>query len=186
MPPIPGFLLTRHWRDNQGLELVFWAHSPEGPLRLVFPRQRAVCFIERATGLAGAPEVTRKPLGLHTPEGAEVDGLYFTRQRELKKFRDLAPKRHIRLYESDVKPHDRFLMERFITAPFEVSGDPVRRPGYAELVNPRLRPTVFEPCLRYASLDIETDGIDGPSSGTPMNPLCSGASSRSSGNGTRT
>jgi DNA polymerase-2 len=61
-----------------------------------------------------------------------------------------------------VKAHDRFLMERFVTAPFEVLGEPVQRPGYLELVNPRLRPASFDPQLTYASLDIETDGIDGP------------------------
>ena len=31
-------------------------------------------------------------------------------------------------------------MERFITAPFEALGEPLQRPGYLELVNPRLRP----------------------------------------------
>jgi len=158
MSPLPGFLLTRHWRDNQGLELVFWMHSPEGPLRLVLPNQQAVCFIERDADLGPLPGAARKPLALTTPAGAAVDGLYFHSQRNLQQLRA----RNVRLYESDVKPHDRFLMERFITAPLEVLGTPLQRPGYLELVNPRLRPARFEPTLSYASLDIETDGIDGP------------------------
>jgi DNA polymerase-2 len=164
MSVIPGFLLTRHWRDNHELELVFWACSPEGPLRLVFPRQHAVCFIARDAllELANTPSIKqRTELPLQAFDGAELDALYFRRQRDLQQFRERMYRQHIRLYESDVKPHDRFLMERFITAPFQVLGQPVQKPGYLELVNPRLRPTDFEPEFSYLSLDIETDGIDG-------------------------
>ena len=160
MSPIPGFLLTRHWCDNQGVDLISWAFSTNGPLRLVFPHQQAVCFVERNAHFTTAPNATRKPLDLYTPDGDQVDGLYFQKQRDLQQFREHAG--HTRLYESDVKVHDRFLMERFITTSFEALGDPVQHPGYLELVNPRLRPTNFEPSLTYASLDIETDGIDGP------------------------
>ncbi len=160
--PIPGFLLTRHWRDTPALELVFWAHSPEGPLRLVFPGQQAVCFIDSNPQTDDFPGAARKPLELQAPSGGTVDGLYFSRQSDLRRARDLARQRGTRLYESDLKPHDRFLMERFITAPFELLGEPLQRPGYLELVNPRLRPAPFEPRLSYLSLDIETDGIDGP------------------------
>lgn len=164
MSAIQGFLLTRHWRDNRELELVFWACSPMGPLRLVFPRQHAVCFAARDTNLQSANTSSikqRKQLDLQAFDGAELDALYFHRQRDLQHFREQMFRQNIRLYESDVKPHDRFLMERFITAPFEALGEPVQKPGYLELVNPRLRPTDFEPQLSYLSLDIETDGIDG-------------------------
>ena len=139
MSTIPGFLLTRHWRDNHGLELVFWAHSPRGPLRLVFPHQQAICFVARDTRLepVSIRGATRKPLNLKGLDGAEVDGLYFQRQRDLQQVRELAIRNSIRLYESDVKPHDRFLMERFITAPFKVLGNPIQKNGYLELVNPR-------------------------------------------------
>jgi DNA polymerase-2 len=160
MDSIPGFLLTRHWRDGPDLELAFWAHSPRGPLRLVFPHQQAVCFVGRDTPLPQVSGVARRPLELQSPEGDAVDGLYFPRQRGLQQFREQSGRG--RLFESDVKAHDRFLMERFITAPLEVLGEPVRRPDHWELVNPRLRPAPFEPDFTYASLDIETDGIDGP------------------------
>ena len=58
-----AYLLTRHWRDTpQGIELQFWASSPLGPLRLVYPGQKAVCFIARDSDLP-LPEtqVERKP-----------------------------------------------------------------------------------------------------------------------------
>ncbi len=164
MSTIPGFVLSRHWRDDHAVELVFWAHSPRGPLRLVFPNQQAVCFIPRDTRLdpAAIPRLReRKLLNLRGLDGAAVDGLYFQNQRDLQQFREYAVRNSIQPYESDIKPHDRFLMERFITAPFEVLGEPVQKPGYQEMVNPRLRPASFEPRLTYVSLDIETDGMDG-------------------------
>ena len=36
----------------------------------------------------------------------------------------------MRLYESDIKPSDRYLMERFITAGFAVHGELQRRDHY--------------------------------------------------------
>ncbi len=166
MPAIPGFLLTRQWRDRSNqLELIFWAHSPEGPLRLVFTDQRSVCFIPRDVQLGphyvrGA-RLERRPLDLEGLDGRPVDGLYLSSQKALQQLHERSAADGIPLYESDLKPHDRFLMERFITAPMEIAGEPVAKPGYLELVNPRLRPTTFVPELSYVSLDIETDGIDG-------------------------
>ncbi len=162
MPPIPGFLLTRHWRDNPELELVFWAHSPTAPLRLVLQGQQAVCFVESGQGPAVPPGGRRKPLQLRSPDGAPVDGLYFQQQRGLQALRESARREGVELFEADVKPHDRFLMERFVTAPFEAAGEPVQHSGYLELINPRLRPAAFAPNLGYVSLDIETDGAAGP------------------------
>jgi len=103
MSPIPGFLLTRHWRDNQGLELVFWACSPEGPMRLVFPQQQAVCFVQRNVHLTPIRGATRKPLDLRTPDGDPVDGLYYQRQRDLRQFREQATRSGTKLYESMVR-----------------------------------------------------------------------------------
>lgn len=166
MQTFSGLLLSRHWRDSsQGVELVFWARSPKTPLRLVFPDQQAVCFIATETQLH--PQALtgltfqRKPLALHGLDGCKVDGLYFRHQRDLQRVRERTSQSNITLYESDIKPHDRFLMERFITAPFEVKGEPIQKPGYLEFVNPSIRPAAIIPDLTYVSLDIETDGSDG-------------------------
>ena len=44
------------------------------------------------------------------------DGLYFRTQRDLADLRARAQGAGIRLFESDLKPNDRFLMERFVHA----------------------------------------------------------------------
>ncbi len=155
MQRIKGFLLTRHWRDTaEGLELSFWAHGEQGPLRLRFPRQQAVCFMRRQDVLGEEGGFVRKPLQLEALDDGAVDGLYFSRQRDLQAFRRESG---YRLYESDVKPHDRFLMERFVRAPFEARGELRQAAGFVEMLNPRLRPVEFHPALSYLSLDIETD-----------------------------
>jgi len=166
MASVTGFLLTRHWRDGpDGVELVFWAHSDAGPLRLVFSGQRAVCFTPADTAVNPGDlpglRLERKRLRLHALDGRPVDGLYFHHQRDLGSFRRHAAAAGIPLCESDIKPHDRFLMERFITAPLEVAGEAVEQRGYLEFHNPAVRAAAYDPRLSYVSLDIETDGIDG-------------------------
>lgn len=155
-----AFLLTRHWRDGaNGIELQFWAHSASGPLRLIYPDQKAVCFIARDTALPlDGVRVERKPLQLTDMQGQPVDGLYFQQQRQLQQLRERTAGSSTLLLESDIKVVDRFLMERFVTAPMQVTGNPRQRNGYLELINPRIQPIEYQPELSYLSLDIETDG----------------------------
>ena len=156
------FLLTRQWRDvGQTLQLSFWAASSEGPVRIVIEGDRAVCFIERTQPEFPVGGMTRRHRDLKTLSGRPIDALYFNTQRGLVDFREERHREGARLFESDIKPSDRYLMERFITGGFCVSGEARRRPGVLEFVNPRLRRAQVRPALRSVSLDIETDGLDG-------------------------
>lgn len=167
MAQIEGLLLSRHWQDTpEGLELRFWAATGRGPLELVYPAQQAVCFISRRLSLDAAPFRTlpfqRRPLTLQTLGGEPADGLYFRRQQDLQRLRELADRHGIPLCESDIRPADRFLMERFVTAPFSAQGDLLRTPaGHLRMTNARLHPADGRPALSWLSLDIETDGSRG-------------------------
>lgn len=158
-----AFLLTRHWRDGpNGIDLTFWACSPDGPLRLVIPHQKAVCFIAEEDDLEAVDlKFERKHLALKNLAGEPVDGLYFKQQRELQSMRERAANQGVLLLESDIKPSDRYLMERFITAPMTISGESRVKPGFQELTAPGIKPGDYRPEFSYLSLDIETDGIDG-------------------------
>ena len=166
MHTLRAFLLTRHWRDaSNGLELSLWAASEQGPLRVVLDREEAVCFVERAAqpgndALAHLP-CRRRALDLVTLTGAPVDALYFRRQRDLLGARELLRSRGVAPCESDLKPTDRYLMERFVTAGFAARGDVVRRGGHLEMRNPAIRRDDYRKALRWVSLDIETAGLDG-------------------------
>ncbi len=82
-----AFLLTRQWRDTpDGVELVFWATSDNGPLRIQVDKQEAVGFAERARrGRLDAEKLGGRvrPLELATLAGAPVDGVYFPTRRAL-------------------------------------------------------------------------------------------------------
>ncbi len=150
-----GFLLTRAWRDTpQGVELTFWAASDEGPFRVIMEAQKAVCFIERDTPCTLPAGAVRKPLQLRLLGRGPVDGLYFRHQRDLQALRHAG----VTLAESDIKPPERFLMERFVRAGIRVSG-PVRdEAGVATFRNPRVQADDCSPTLRVLALDIETRG----------------------------
>jgi DNA polymerase-2 len=159
-------LLTRQWRDmGDGLELVFWAVSDEGPVRVVVDDQRAVCFVARDTALpeteSGRRRAERKALELTTLDGAAVDGLYFRCQRDLTAAREDIRARGVTLYESDLKPNDRYLMERFVNAAFSIHGAAHRHEGYLEFRNPQLKRDDYRARLRRVSLDVESDGLSG-------------------------
>ena len=156
------FLLTRDARDTpRGLELVLWASGPDGPVRVVLRDQEAVCFVARAS--ASPPGVRRREVALATLDGTPVDALYFRSRRALEAFRE---RTEPEVYESDVRPADRFLMERFVTGPMVLHGRAEPREGFVEYVDPRVRAGECRPRLRAVSLDIETSGLDGTTAGS--------------------
>jgi len=164
--PLECFLLTRQWRDvGGGLEVVLWADSERGPVRIVVDDQKAVCFVARDTVLGPADtlgaEVARKPLELETLGGSPVDGLYFRHQRDLAAARAILREHGVTLYESDLKPADRYLMERFVHAAFSVHGEARERAGYLEFHNPGIRSAHYRPRLDAIALDVESDGLTG-------------------------
>jgi DNA polymerase-2 len=152
---ITGYLLTRSWRDTpHGVELTFWGATDTGPVRLVIEEQEAVCFIDRTQSLSLPARTRREPRELILLGGGPVDALYFQQQRDLQTLRQSG----VILAESDVKPADRYLMERFVCAGFEATGDVVFRDGVRTLFNPRLRKFEVQPSLKAMSVDIETRG----------------------------
>ncbi len=162
---IDGFLLTRQWRDrDRGLELVYWIATESGPVRAVVSDQEAVCFVRRDVELgpwAIGGTFERRPLALRNLKDEKVDGLYFRRQRDLREARDRFQAEGITLFESDIKPSDRYLMERFITGACSVQGEPSPRDGYVEFRNARLARAQHDLPLRHVSIDIETEGLTG-------------------------
>lgn len=152
---LDAYLLTRQWRDTrQGIELSFWATSPDGAVRVIVEAQRAVCFIERALTPPLPANVERCTRDLQLLHHGPVDALYFQQQKQLQQLRQT----DIPLCESDIKPADRYLMERFIRAAFTIEGDLQQREGYWQAVNPRLTPCDYQPVLKTVSIDIETRG----------------------------
>ncbi|MEX2326565.1 MAG: DNA polymerase II, partial [Pseudomonadales bacterium] len=85
-----------------------------------------------------------------------VVACYFKSQKGLNIARSRLEQKGIRVFEADIRPTDRFLMERFITGAIEVTGRPESGNGFLRYTNPRLKPSEYTPTLRVVSLDIET------------------------------
>ncbi|EHM51205.1 MAG: DNA polymerase II [Yokenella regensburgei] len=155
-----GFLLTRHWRDTpQGTEVSFWLATDAGPLHVTLPPQESVAFIpapfiDTVTTLLKRENGWRlAPLALKDFHRQPVQGLYCRSHRQLMRLEKMLRENGVTVYEADIRPPERFLMERFITAPVWVEGT---SQGNA-LVNARMKASPhYRPVLKWVSLDIET------------------------------
>ena len=159
---LDGFLLTRQWRDTKnGLELSFWLSTEQGPLRLIIEGEQAICFVRRDNQMQLPKQIQRKSLSLKSLEGDDMDGLYFRQQRDLTALRDHLNYDKTQLFESEIKPTERYLMERFITASLTVRGNVIQKKGHLEIRQPQIKQIDYTPTLRWMSLDIETHDLRG-------------------------
>lgn len=183
---ISGFILTRQWFDTrEGISLHYWVHSEQGIVHIEVPKQQAVCFVANED----LPQVNAllsdlsgwysKPLALQNFAFQSVSGLYFQQQKILYRARTRLQDAHICLHEADIRPTDRFLMERFVTGsvalhlPTEqrsqfsalaqnsatdaINGD--NPPAFMSIQDQQLiswRGSEYRPKFRVCSLDIET------------------------------
>ena len=159
---IPGFLLTRQWIDGaDGLRLDFWLNTADGPLAISIHQQQALFFIRQADAARAAEILGRsagveiKPLELKTFSGNPASAVYFLSQQHLYRARDQLTAQGIACFEADIRPKERFLCERFITASVDVSIDEFDR--HERLHNVRLQPGDYIPRFEIMSLDIESD-----------------------------
>lgn len=156
-----GFVLTRHWRDTPlGTEVSFWLATDHGPRCIRLPVQTSVMFI---------PEVHRKPLDWLLKGERDLElralqlcdfhhrpvlGLYARQHRQLMDIEKRLRSAGVDVYEGDVRPPERYMMERFITAPVWFGGTP---DANGTVLDAQMKPAPdYRPRLKLVSLDIET------------------------------
>ena len=155
-----AFLLTRQWQDSsKGILLDFWFSTDQGPINVQIENQQAIFFIcqqdsEQVKNLLGTLLISSiKPLALKNFNHEPVSGVYFNSQRQLYQAREILQNHLLDCYEADIRPVERFLMERFLTGPVAVKcPETCSQP----MLNPRLKPCSYHPQLKMLSLDIET------------------------------
>jgi DNA polymerase-2 len=156
-----GFVLTRHWRDTPaGTEVSFWLATDQGPKCVRLPVQTSVMFIPQAhrkpaeLQLKGERGIELRDLALCDFHHRPVLGLYTKQHRQLMDLEKRLRKAGIDVYEGDVRPPDRYMMERFITAPVWFGGTAGEG---GMLVEAQMKPAPdYRPPLKLVSLDIET------------------------------
>ena len=160
-----GFLLTRHWVDTPaGTQVEFWLATDAGARRVRLAPHSSVAFVPAAqreqaeAALAGEGGFELRPLALCDFRHRPVLGLYCTQYRHLQKLERRLRNHGVDVFEADVRPPERYLMERFITAPVWFGGKPGPGPSSAGLlVDAHMKPAPgYRPHLKLVSLDIET------------------------------
>lgn len=156
-PIFKGFLLTAHGEDRAGRhELHYFGRASFGPFEIIIDKEKPLFFVEHEAAIKPLGiSFERRPLGLKNFSGQAMDACYFATQSDLYKVKDDGG---VRTYEADVRPTERFLMERFIKGQVEFSGDFVEENGVRVFRNPQLRSAsqAQEISLSLMSFDIET------------------------------
>lgn len=149
-----GFPLTRQQRDTpQGLELRYWLVGDSGAHEVQISNSEAIFFVRQQDQQA----ITRsledlsgwqlKPLELLSLKGDPIAGLYCSSLAIYREAIERLQANSIAVMEEDIRPTDRYLMERFIRTGATV----VQTHQGIEL-----RPVDYTPQLKLLSLDIET------------------------------
>jgi DNA polymerase-2 len=120
-----GFILSRQVQDiDNKLQITIWLKSNNGAHKLVINDELAVFFVEKQNvnnavqilKEQGVMLVKQHSLLLKTFKQESVHGFYFASLSQFYRAREALKVQHIKCYEDDIRPDDRYLMERFITA----------------------------------------------------------------------
>lgn len=160
-----AFLLTRQWRDTRdGVALDFWWATEKGACWTQVTGQEVVFFVLRKHAaaihqlLAKLTAWRMAEVDLKTFRNKPVNALYFKQHRTAREAQTILSRQDITVWEDDIRPSERYLMERFITAAAQIDTPDEQ---LFPLRNPRIIPLPDEhsdwrPQLRMLSLDIET------------------------------
>lgn len=146
------FILSRHWADtNDGIELRIWLVGEKERLCWRIPHERSVCFIahsQRQQWLTvfsrfkgQIPEIGHKRFSTFSNE--EVVPVYSHAMATQRRWVSAGQKLGLRVWEDDINPVDRYLMERFLF-------------GGLTLNKNHAKPAQVKPQLKILSIDIET------------------------------
>lgn len=139
-----GFLLTRQAQDRYGrICITLWLKTALGAVKLEILNELAVFFVsqpqqhEAIEILNGAAIRIEKVevLSLKTFSQEPISGVYFKSMRDFYAARERLKHHNIKCYEDDLRPDDRFLMERFITANLTYIGTPKGKNTVANVID---------------------------------------------------
>jgi len=163
---VEGFILSTHWRDTpSGVVIELWLATASLPLCVTIDAQRSVCFF-LARDLAAItdiirshPSATIKNVELKHFSGQPVQALYCLNQKQLRAIKARCQQNSINLWEDNIKPVDRYLMERFVTAGVCISADKHQysvQQKFSRVIAQNVVSSSYKPSFSVMSLDIET------------------------------
>ena len=154
---VDGYILTRQCKDVANkVETAFWVKTDTRCLKVVPEKQQCIFFVsaKAAPLLEGLPCIkiikkeylsfSEEPLYLLSCESLKVQSQVIS----------LLEQNQLTYYEHDVRPEDRYIMERGIKSKVKVLG--VLSDDRKALTQARMKPVEYEPDWHVWSLDIET------------------------------
>ncbi|MBX2868251.1 MAG: DNA polymerase II [Acidiferrobacterales bacterium] len=158
-----GFLLTASSRDRGGrASAEFWVMTENGPHHLIVSDQKVVSFVptesEATTSEAIRPlgsAVSLQGLNLKCFDQRLVSGVYADSISDHYTAQDQIRHRGVEVFESDIRLHERYLMERFAFGSISFTGKFVRMGGYTQVTDCKVKSSRFRPSPKVLSLDIE-------------------------------
>src|SRR5690606_35332817 len=123
--------------------LDFWWATDEGPLWTQTSGQEVVFFVARSdaaqvgTLLRPLRQWRSAEVGLKTFQNQPVNALYFRSHRTARDAQQLLDQAAIPYWEADIRPPERYLMERFVTAAAQLTLAEASATGKPPL-NPRI------------------------------------------------
>lgn len=132
---------------------------------MIIEGQQAVCFVRREDMfqfsehlLRDWPTLQRAEIALETFNFEPTDALYFDSLKSYQAFRTWAQHHKLELLEDDIRPIDRFLMERFIQGGITFDGveQSTNNSSYSRYKQVQIKSTEMpETHLSFLSVDIE-------------------------------
>lgn len=150
-----GFILSQHWKDVNGeLQLSFWLKGDTGPQCITFTQQESVCFAPQALQdeLPTIDGIRVQALPLKHFDGTDICAIYSKSYQLQLELRQYCKQHDIPLWEADIRPTHRFLMERHIKGSLQWATSAEDAP----IINPKVKPSDYHPNLKVLSVDIET------------------------------
>ena len=158
------FLLNYSSHDSRGhFEISLYAVTTDHiPVKITIDNYRPLFFIPRTLSHDFTTRATeRKELPLTSLGGTAVDCLYFSTWTAYQECARQLKNQNVIVYESDLHPVDRFLMERFVCGGFQARGPFTQKEGTICMRNPQIRGCDMSPSLQVMSFDIETNAETG-------------------------
>ncbi len=168
------FLINYSYRDrNNRFEMELYASgSDSAPVKIAVDTFRPLFFVPHSVPYEETTRASeRRQLALVSmTRGESVDCLYFPTYNSFLACRKYLRDKGITVYESDIHPVERYLMERRVAGGFEADGSWTRQGTLWCCRNPVIRGATMAPVLSILSLDIETNAEEG----TILSIACSG------------
>ncbi len=126
---VKGRVLTRHLVQQSGsLWLHYYVKTAEGPVLVQIPNADYLCFcatsaLDTLLSSSGLGPIRTKALALQNFELGSVTALYCQSRQSFRNLTRASVDLGIPLYESDIRPEHRYLIERFIALDVEFTGE---------------------------------------------------------------